>query len=226
MRTDAYVCLSLCGVTPRGSGCWRRSVSSSSARASTGLSTRLLMLSLSRRPPRAVRNSRSSRPPRWFALCSPRMSCSTGSRSIVRRPAAVLERLTSSLLRARSRSRTSGCPRLVVARPGEDERPDQRVAARCARLGRQVQLARGVEERNDLVDAVEVDGALLGGLELALAGVDPDRVAGDQVVLDGDLEDLPEASDRHRLMTSSQPPDIESEVHGVCSPGAPEEGTT
>jgi hypothetical protein len=42
-------------------------------------------------------------------------------------------------------------PRLVVARPGEDEGPDQRVAPRRARLGRQVELARGVEERNDLV---------------------------------------------------------------------------
>jgi hypothetical protein len=62
-------------------------------------------------------------------------------------------------------------PRLVVARPGEDERPDQRVAPRRARRGRQVQLARGVEERNDLVDAVEVDGTLLGGLELALRGL-------------------------------------------------------
>ena len=87
-------------------------------------------------------------------------------------------------------------PRLVVARPGEDERPDQRVPPRRARLGRQVQLARGVEERNDLVDAVEVDGTLLGGLELSLAGVDPNWVARDQVVLDGDLEDLPEAGDR------------------------------
>ena len=34
------------------------------------------------------------------------------------------------------------------------------------------------------------------GLELALAGVDADWVARDQVVLDGDLEDLPEAGDR------------------------------
>src|SRR6478752_4607229 len=67
---------------------------------------------------------------------------------------------------------------------------------RRARLGRQVQLACGVEERNDLVDAVEVDGTLLGRPELALAGVHPDWVARDQVVLDGDLEDLPEAGDR------------------------------
>jgi hypothetical protein len=85
-------------------------------------------------------------------------------------------------------------PRHVVARTGEDERPDQRVAPRRARLGRQVQLAGSVEDRDDLVDAVEVDGPLLGGLELALAGVDPNCVARDQVVLDGDLEDLPEAS--------------------------------
>jgi hypothetical protein len=47
-----------------------------------------------------------------------------------------------------------------------------------------------------LVDAVEVDGTLLGGLELPLAGVHPNRAARDQVVLDGDLEDLPEAGDR------------------------------
>jgi hypothetical protein len=37
-----------------------------------------------------------------------------------------------------------------------------------------------------------MDGTLLGRLELPLAGVDPNRVARDQVVLDGDLEDLPE----------------------------------
>ena len=61
-------------------------------------------------------------------------------------------------------------PGFVVARAGEDERPDQRVAPRRARLGRQVELARGVEERNDLIDAVEVDGTLLGGLELRACG--------------------------------------------------------
>jgi hypothetical protein len=61
MRIEANVCLSLCGVTPRGSGCWPRRVAR--RRSSAGLSTRLLVLALSRRPPRAVGNSRSSRPP-------------------------------------------------------------------------------------------------------------------------------------------------------------------
>jgi hypothetical protein len=33
MRTHAYVCPSVCGVTPRGSGCWRRSASQQRAGA-------------------------------------------------------------------------------------------------------------------------------------------------------------------------------------------------
>jgi hypothetical protein len=88
-----------------------------------------------------------------------------------------------------------GVPRFVVARAREDERPDQRVAPRRARLGRQVRVARGVEQRDDLVDAVEVDGTLAGS-SFRLAGVHPNRVACDQFAIGGDLEDLPEAGDR------------------------------
>jgi hypothetical protein len=41
-----------------------------------------------------------------------------------------------------------------------------------------------------------VDRSGPGGFELAPARVDPDRIAGEQLILDGDLEDLAEAGDR------------------------------
>ena len=90
---------------------------------------------------------------------------------------------------------------LVFARAGENERRDQRVPARRSRLRVPVQLARRIEQRDDLINPIEVHRSGLAGLQLASAGVDPDRVAGDQLVLEGNLENLPEAGDRlvHRL---------------------------
>jgi hypothetical protein len=98
------------------------------------------------------------------------------------------------LLRARSRSRTRACPLRRRACP-------RRRASRSAGSAppratwRQVRVARGVEQRDDLVDAVEVDGTLAGS-SFRLAGVHPNRVACDQFAIGGDLEDLPEAGDR------------------------------
>jgi hypothetical protein len=97
---------------------------------------------------------------------------------------------------------------LADPQAGEDESGDQGPAARGTRRRRGVELGRGVEQRDDLLGAVEIDRPGAPGLELAVARVDADRVAGDEVTLLSDRKDLPEAGDglvdgldRQRILT-------------------------
>ena len=85
---------------------------------------------------------------------------------------------------------------LADTQPGEDEDGDEATASGRACRGRPVQPRRRVEQRLDLLGAVEPDRELARCLELAVAGVDADRVAGDQLPLFGHGEDLPQARDR------------------------------
>ena len=117
--------------------------------------------------------------------------------STIRTPASVLESPTEILPAARSTSRQRSAVASPIRRPAKTSVAMQRAAARrSARLRLGVELGRGVEQRVDLLGAVEADRPLALRLQLAVAGVDADRVARDQIALLGDGEDLPEPGDR------------------------------
>nr|WP_272476194.1 hypothetical protein [Baekduia alba] len=86
--------------------------------------------------------------------------------------------------------------RLADAEPREDERGDQRAPARRPCTLRRVDLARRLQERGDVLGGVEVHRPLLRDTELAVARVDPQRVAVDETTLLSDIEDLAEARER------------------------------
>jgi hypothetical protein len=86
--------------------------------------------------------------------------------------------------------------RLVDPQTGEDERGHEAAPAAGPCLLAGVEVGRGVEHRDDLVGVVQVDGRAAARLELAVAGVDADRVARDEVALLGHGEDLAQAGDR------------------------------
>jgi hypothetical protein len=84
---------------------------------------------------------------------------------------------------------------LADPQAGEDERGDQSAAPVGAGNAARVEVGVRVQQRLDRLGAVEEHRARTPGLELAVARVDADGVADDQVALFGDGEDLPEAGD-------------------------------
>nr|WP_228430577.1 hypothetical protein [Baekduia soli] len=90
--------------------------------------------------------------------------------------------------------------RLADPQPRERQRRDQRpTQARVAIPPRRrltVHAARRVQQRDDVIRAVEMRRAPTRHLRLAVARIDPDRVAGDEAAFVGDVEDAPEPRDR------------------------------
>ena len=106
----------MCGVSP-GSGTIPAFARFLFARLTAGRSTRLRMLLGFIGPPLEAENTLPSGCARTPALCVASSSCSTGSRSILRMPASVLDARTVILPAARSRSRQRSSTSSLIRRP-------------------------------------------------------------------------------------------------------------
>ncbi len=185
-----------CGVMPSGSGLRPPAVRFSFARSTDLATTRRRALLRSCRAPLSVGNTKSSASPnRVWALWTESSSRSAGSRSTWRTPASVFESATRSRPAGRSTSRQHKSSASLIRNPASvrvASSARRGVARRSTRAG--IELASGVEQRDDLLRAVE-PGPLRPAL-LQPSPLPPRRVAIDQLALDSDLEDLREPRDR------------------------------